>query len=214
MKQSRPSATPASASSHNKASMQYFNRAGSAADPSPRYLAGPLARPLDLVPTPADVLYRLTGEARGSNERMQLILMEIVLALARHSHAAAPAATSAARAVPSSEPVTMRVPSGEKAADLTGAMADFDKVIEMNPSPSAEVYFFRGNIRFMNSEYLSAIKEYDKAIEIKSDYAKAFFNKGLSEHNLNQNDESCRDFKRSKELGYPEAQAAVTKYCN
>ena len=51
-----------------------------------------------------------------------------------------------------------------KAADLTGAMADFDKVIEMNPSPSAEVYFFRGNIRFMNSEYLSAIKEYDKAI--------------------------------------------------
>ena len=40
--------------------------AGSAADPSSRYLAGPLARPLDLVPTPADVLYRLTGEARGS----------------------------------------------------------------------------------------------------------------------------------------------------
>jgi hypothetical protein len=43
-----------------------WSTAGSAADPSPRYLAGPLARPLDLVPTPADVLYRLTGQARGS----------------------------------------------------------------------------------------------------------------------------------------------------
>ena len=36
------------------------------ADPSPRYLAGPLARPLDLVPTPADVLHRTTSGERGS----------------------------------------------------------------------------------------------------------------------------------------------------
>ena len=34
------------------------------------------------------------GEAHGSSERMQLILMEILLALARHSHAAAPSAAS------------------------------------------------------------------------------------------------------------------------
>jgi hypothetical protein len=43
-----------------------WSTAGNAADPSPRYLAGPLARPLDLVPTPADVLHHLTGGARGS----------------------------------------------------------------------------------------------------------------------------------------------------
>ena len=42
-----------------------------------------------------------------------------------------------------------------KAADLSAAMTDFDKVIQMNPSPPAELYFYRGNIRFMNSEYLS-----------------------------------------------------------
>ena len=36
------------------------------ADPSPRYLAGPLARPLDLVPTVAEVLDRVTGGRRGS----------------------------------------------------------------------------------------------------------------------------------------------------
>jgi len=34
------------------------------------------------------------GEATGSNERMQLILMEIILALARHSHAAVPSKIS------------------------------------------------------------------------------------------------------------------------
>ena len=31
-----------------------------------RLIDGRQRRPLDLVPTPADVLYRLTGEARGS----------------------------------------------------------------------------------------------------------------------------------------------------
>jgi len=36
------------------------------ADPSPRHLAGPLARPLDLVPTAADVLDRVTGGRCGS----------------------------------------------------------------------------------------------------------------------------------------------------
>jgi AraC-like DNA-binding protein len=35
------------------------------------------------------------GEARGSSERMQLTLMEIILALARHSHAAGPVKKSA-----------------------------------------------------------------------------------------------------------------------
>lgn len=40
--------------------------ARSADDPSPRYLAGPLARPVDLVPTPADVLDRITRGRRGS----------------------------------------------------------------------------------------------------------------------------------------------------
>lgn len=42
-----------------------WSTAGSA-DPSPRYLAGPLARPLDLVPSPVDVLCHLTAGARGS----------------------------------------------------------------------------------------------------------------------------------------------------
>jgi hypothetical protein len=40
--------------------------ARTAADPAPRYLAEPLARPIDLVPTPADVLDRVTGGWRGS----------------------------------------------------------------------------------------------------------------------------------------------------
>ena len=40
--------------------------ARSVADAAPRYLAGPLARPVDLVPTPAEVLDRVTGERRGS----------------------------------------------------------------------------------------------------------------------------------------------------
>lgn len=40
--------------------------ARSVADASPRYLAGPLARPVDLVPTPAEVLDRIISGRRGS----------------------------------------------------------------------------------------------------------------------------------------------------
>lgn len=40
--------------------------ARSVADAAPRYLAGPLARPVDLVPTPAEVLDRITGGRCGS----------------------------------------------------------------------------------------------------------------------------------------------------
>ena len=40
--------------------------ARSVADASPRYLAGPLARPRELVPTPTEVLDRVTGSRRGS----------------------------------------------------------------------------------------------------------------------------------------------------
>ncbi len=43
-----------------------WSLARTAADPSPRYLAGPLARPLDLVPTPVEVVNRITGGQRGS----------------------------------------------------------------------------------------------------------------------------------------------------
>jgi hypothetical protein len=38
----------------------------SVADAAPRYLAGPLARPVDLVPTPAEVLDRVVSGRRGS----------------------------------------------------------------------------------------------------------------------------------------------------
>jgi hypothetical protein len=43
-----------------------WSTADGVADPSPRYLAGPLARPLDLVPTPAEVVHHVTGPGRGS----------------------------------------------------------------------------------------------------------------------------------------------------
>ena len=100
-----------------------------------------------------------------------------------------------------------------KAANLTGAMKDFDKVIEMNPTPPAETFFYRGNIRFMDKDYISALMEFAKAIELNPDYAKAYFNKGLTEHFLNQREQSCQDFGKAKELGYAESQAALTKYC-
>jgi hypothetical protein len=43
-----------------------WSTAGSAADSAPRYLAGPLAWPLELVPTPAEVVCRVIAGELGS----------------------------------------------------------------------------------------------------------------------------------------------------
>jgi tetratricopeptide (TPR) repeat protein len=61
---------------------------------------------------------------------------------------------------------------------------------------NAEFFFKKGFIEAKAGDHLSAIKDYDKAINLKSDYAKAFFYRGLSKQILGNNIEAVSDFTR------------------
>jgi hypothetical protein len=54
----------------------------------------------------------------------------------------------------------------------------------------------------------------NKAIELKSDNAKAYFSRAQVESILKQTDKACIDFKKAKELGYLKADEFIIKYCN
>lgn len=60
--------------------------------------------------------------------------------------------------------------------DYMGALADFNKQIELQPN-SPYAYYNRGSAKSnLNDEY-GAISDYTKAIELKPDYSMAWNNK-------------------------------------
>ena len=63
------------------------------------------------------------------------------------------------------------------AGNYQGAIADFAKVIEIDPqSPNA--YYNRGNAKKDLGDYQGAIVDYDMAIEINPQYGNAYNNRG------------------------------------
>ena len=61
-------------------------------------------------------------------------------------------------------------------------------------SISAETYFRWGNAKYELGLYQSAIADYDTAIRLKPDYAKAYNNRGLAKDNLGQHFAAIADY--------------------
>jgi tetratricopeptide (TPR) repeat protein len=58
--------------------------------------------------------------------------------------------------------------------DYDNAIADYDKVIEINPN-FTDVYYNRGLAWFAKKEYDKAIEDYTKVIDLKPDYADVYY---------------------------------------
>ena len=54
----------------------------------------------------------------------------------------------------------------------------------LTPSPDAEEYISRGVEAVQRGQYLDAIENFTKAIELKPDCAEAYYDRGLAYHNL------------------------------
>lgn len=93
------------------------------------------------------------------------------------------------------------------------AILDFDKALQLKPSINPGIYFERATAKFKIGKYEEAIKDFTKAIEVSPNDHKAYFNRGLAEHNIQLNAESCADLNRAKDLGYQNADEYITKFC-
>jgi len=104
-----------------------------------------------------------------------------------------------------------------EAFNEAGAAGDWDKVIQLGEALRTEfpdsfsdnkqaterlatAYYDRGNSFHNLKQYERNIKDYNKAIELKPDYANAYNNRGISYHDLKQYERAIEDYDKAIEL--------------
>ena len=101
-----------------------------------------------------------------------------------------------------------------KNGDLDGAIADFDRAIELNPKDDAP-YYNRAQAKRLKNDVAGAIADYTRAIELGSTNPAAYNNRGNARAENNDRDGAIADYTRAIELNPNYARAyynrAMTK---
>jgi len=90
-------------------------------------------------------------------------------------------------------------------------MRDLDKVIEQQPT-FAFAYYNKANILCVQKDYKTAISNYTKAIECDSDFAEAYFNRGLTQLFIGQDKQGITDLSKAGELGIYQAYNLIQRF--
>src|SRR5437870_8040168 len=86
-----------------------------------------------------------------------------------------------------------------KNGDLDGALADFNRAIELNPKDDAP-YYNRAQARRLKNDTAGAIADYTRAIELGSTNPAAYNNRGNARAENNDRDGAIADYTRAIEL--------------
>lgn len=86
--------------------------------------------------------------------------------------------------------------------DFAEAEKDFSKAIKHNKK-DPELYYNRACAKFNAKKYQEAIPDFEKAIEIKPDYADAYFSLGRTYSCMHNSDMSCYYYKMAEKYGRP-----------
>ena len=70
------------------------------------------------------------------------------------------------------------------------------------------------NTKVKKKDYLGAINDFSKAIELEPDFAEAYFNRGLTRIFLDDMEGGSLDLSKAGELGLTEAYNVIKRYCN
>lgn len=85
--------------------------------------------------------------------------------------------------------------------NYSGAIADFDKAIEINPR-YAKAYYRRGIVKNYYQDHYGALMDFNKVIEVNPAYAEAYYRRGKLKEILDQKENGLLDLRRAEELGY------------
>ena len=66
-----------------------------------------------------------------------------------------------------------------------------------------EAYYYRGCTRINAKQYQGAIADLEKAVELKPDYADAYFNLGKTYYLMHDEDKACEYYKLADQYGRP-----------
>jgi tetratricopeptide (TPR) repeat protein len=86
-----------------------------------------------------------------------------------------------------------------RSGDLIGALADFNKLIELNPS-DANSYYNRGDVKSNLGDDTGAMADYNKSIALDPDDSMVYNNRGWSKYKLKRYSEAIVDLDKAIEL--------------
>ena len=66
-----------------------------------------------------------------------------------------------------------------------------------------EAFYYRGCAKVNEKRYQDAIADFEKAVELKPDYADAYFNLGRTYYLLNDEDKACEYYQLAAKYGRP-----------
>ena len=90
-------------------------------------------------------------------------------------------------------------------------LRDFDHVAQLQPDFSF-AYYNKANVLCIKREWKAAIACYTRAIEIDSDFAEAYFNRGLTYIYTGENEKGLADLSKAGELGIYQAYNLITRF--
>ena len=76
-----------------------------------------------------------------------------------------------------------------------------------------EAYYYRGCARVNAMKYDEAIADFEKAVELKPDYADAYFNMGKTYFLVHDEDKACEYYKLADKYGRPNMEDYLSR-CN
>jgi tetratricopeptide (TPR) repeat protein len=86
-----------------------------------------------------------------------------------------------------------------KNGDLDGAIADFNRAIELDPKDDAP-YYNRAQAKRLKKDTAGAIADYTRAIELRPDYARAYYNRAVAKQAKGDKAGAEADFKIAAKL--------------
>lgn len=96
--------------------------------------------------------------------------------------------------------------------DFQNSLADFNKNLELNPENMSAV-FYRANTKYLIKDFTGAKEDMNKIIEKNPQIPNGYALRGLCDVELGNKNSGCEDFKKAKELGFPEADSLIKLHC-
>ena len=97
-------------------------------------------------------------------------------------------------------------------SDFKKAEETLTKAIKYDKN-NFEAYYYRGCAKVNALNYQGAIEDFLKAVELKPDYADAYFNLGRTYYIIHNEDKACEYYKLADQYGRPNLEDYL-KRCN